>query len=57
MKWVTYVQIVKCIYFKNEFAPLSLAHKELQFPEFLPELLGELNRLEERILAPRISFI
>jgi len=41
---------------KNKVPPLSLAHKELQFPEIPPEL-ADLKMIEERFLAPQISFI
>jgi hypothetical protein len=41
---------------RSEIPPLSLAHKELPFPEILSELLA-LNTLEERFLAPCIGFI
>ena len=41
---------------KGKVPPLSLSHSELRFPEIPPEL-QELNRLEERFLAPRIGFI
>ena len=41
---------------KNQIPPLSLAHKELRFPEIPPEL-ADLKIIEERFLAPRIGFI
>ena len=41
---------------EGKIPPLSLAHKELQFPEIPPEL-ADLKGIEERLLAPRIGFI
>ena len=41
---------------RGKIPPLSVAFKELQFPEIPPEL-ADLKVLEERILAPRIGFI
>jgi len=47
-----------CFKFLSQFMlpPLSLGHEELVFPDVAPEIKG-LNRIEERILAPRIAFI
>ena len=41
---------------ENRIPSLSLAHKELQFPEIPPELANS-KMIQERFLAPRISFI
>ena len=41
---------------KNKTPPLSLTHTELRFPVIPPEL-ADLKMIEERFLAPRISFI
>ena len=40
----------------NKIPPLSLAYKELRFPDIPPDL-ADLKMLEARFLAPRISFI
>ena len=41
---------------QNKIPPLSLAPEELRFPE-IPPKLADLKMIEERFLAPCISFI